>query len=268
MRFAGLPMYDLPEVRAATDGFWHAVRSVLQAEGVAELPAALTRDADIYAHWRDRRLLLSQTCGYPLIASLHDEVSVVGTPCYNAPGCSGYHYRSLLVVRQDGPVQAPADLAGMARWAVNGLDSLSGYWLPLMTLQRLGVSGVWERHVTGEHRASLRAVRDGLAEFAWIDCVTYQLLKSCAATELDGTRAVSWSDPAPGLPFITSAATSSEELTGLRQALASVCAGANQGGIAPLRICGFVETGMTDYAWLRRAATAELSAIAGSGCAR
>lgn len=55
---------------------------------------------DLLPHWRDDNLLLSQTCGYPLVALLPD-VQLVGTFQSNAPGCHDLRYRSWLVARQE-----------------------------------------------------------------------------------------------------------------------------------------------------------------------
>src|SRR5690606_24608272 len=59
-----LPMYDWPEIREATDQLWRAIRRQLADRGI-DAPATLQRQGDPEAMWRDRVLLLSQTCGYP-----------------------------------------------------------------------------------------------------------------------------------------------------------------------------------------------------------
>ena len=93
-RIASLPMYDFD--RDAVEAWWRGIALALQAEGVSGVPSALEWPDDLGAHWRDSRVLLSQTCGYPLMTTLMGDVQVVGAFCYTAPGCFGIHYRSEL----------------------------------------------------------------------------------------------------------------------------------------------------------------------------
>jgi hypothetical protein len=76
---AALPMYDWPELTAATDRLWAALRDGLRAAGVAA-PDALTRDDDPMAGWTDPRLVLGQTCGLPFAGTLAGRVALVGAP--------------------------------------------------------------------------------------------------------------------------------------------------------------------------------------------
>ena len=105
-RIASLPMYDLAEVRSATDALWRALSRSLRARGVERVPDLVAREPDPCASWLSPLLLLSQTCGFPLTHALKGKVRVVGTPCYTAPGCEGPTYRSLLVVGAGGPAAA------------------------------------------------------------------------------------------------------------------------------------------------------------------
>ncbi|HVL22070.1 MAG TPA: hypothetical protein VM422_14005 [Amaricoccus sp.] len=97
---AALPMYDWPEVAAATDGFWAAVRDRLRAEGVAA-PEALERDRGLAEVWTDPGLVLGQACGLPLVRTLAGRVAVVGALDYGLPGCPAGWYRSAVVARTD-----------------------------------------------------------------------------------------------------------------------------------------------------------------------
>ncbi|HDU5781619.1 TPA: phosphate ABC transporter substrate-binding protein, partial [Klebsiella pneumoniae subsp. pneumoniae] len=92
------PMYAIH--RQQTQALWQTVQSLLDERGVmvaGDPPAA--DSGDLLAHWRQPTLLLSQTCGYPLVTQL-PEVQTVGCFHYAAPGCEGRRYRSLLVVRE------------------------------------------------------------------------------------------------------------------------------------------------------------------------
>ena len=86
---AALPMYDLVELKPATDRFWQALRDRLDQAGIADLPQTLSRPDRLTEFWCQPNLLLSQTCGYPLVTELRDAVQLVATPVYSAPGCEG-----------------------------------------------------------------------------------------------------------------------------------------------------------------------------------
>jgi len=221
MRIASLPMYDAdPE---AVEAWWGAIARALRARGVADVPASLERPAELDAHWRDPRLLLSQACGYPLVTSLRRAVQVVGAFRYTAPGCAGFDYRSELVARVEDGAALPA-FAGRTA-AINSLDSHSG-WNALRGLvapyARDGA--FFAGHlVSGSHRASLAAVRSGAADIAAIDCVTLAGLRRRDPDVLRGLHVVCSTASAPGLPLVTSAATSPADLAALREALRAAC---------------------------------------------
>jgi len=84
MMIASLPMYDLPELRTATDAWWSGMAAALRRAGIDPVPDQLTRVDSIAAVWRDPNLLLSQTCGYPLVREMADILQPVATPIYDA----------------------------------------------------------------------------------------------------------------------------------------------------------------------------------------
>ena len=63
---ASLPMYDLPELRSATDDWWRALARALRRAGIDEAPDDLARGVPRERAWRSPQLILTQTCGYPL----------------------------------------------------------------------------------------------------------------------------------------------------------------------------------------------------------
>ena len=98
---AALPMYDLPELRAATDSWWQVIARALRAEGVPDVPAALERAQPVSAVWRNPLLVLSQTCGYPLTHDYSASLTAIAVPSYTAEGCTPGRYRSAFLVRAD-----------------------------------------------------------------------------------------------------------------------------------------------------------------------
>lgn len=94
------------------------MQSLLDERGVmvaGDPPAA--DPGDLLAHWRQPTLLLSQTCGYPLVTQL-PEVQTVGCFHYAAPGCEGRRYRSLLVVREADSHRMLGDFLAVGRCAM------------------------------------------------------------------------------------------------------------------------------------------------------
>ena len=214
-------MYDADP--QAVTAWWRAIARALQAQGVADVPASLAQPADLDAHWRDPRLLLSQACGYPLVTSLRTAVQVVGALHYTAPGCDGIDYRSELIARTADAASLEGFRGRVA--AINSLDSHSG-WNALRGLvaPHARDGAFFARHlVSGSHRGSLAAVQSGAADIAAIDCVTLAGLRRHDPELLRGLRVVCSTASAPGLPLVTSAATTPADLAALRHALQEAC---------------------------------------------
>ena len=76
-----LPMYDWPEFTQATDRLWASIRDNLSKAGI-NAPASLDRTSPPAETWQSPNLLLSQTCGLPLVADLSEKVKVLGSFAY------------------------------------------------------------------------------------------------------------------------------------------------------------------------------------------
>ena len=209
---ASLPMYDLPEVREANDSFWAAVAKAYGVHGT------LTRDADWSASWRNPTLLFSQTCGYPFTHDFADILKYVATPHYDAEGCEGPLYRSILFARE---------AAGLATFkgkvaAFNNRDSMSGMLALQLVFAPLADDGKFFGGTveTGGHAASLAAVQAGKADVCATDCVTLAYLRRYRPAALNGLVQVGVSPQVPGLPYVTRGG----HIPGLRAAVAQVMA--------------------------------------------
>lgn len=224
-RVASLGMYDLPWVRDANDALWAAIAWRLRRRGLVDVPERLERERPLRAIWADSRLLLAQTCGYPLVTELAGRVSLVATPCYAAPGCEGPEHCSLVVVRQSAAAVSLVNLRG-SRLALNGCDSNTGMNLLRALVAPLAAGGRFFGGVveTGAHLASLAAVAAGEADVAAIDCVTHALVARHAPGLLAGTRVLTRTAGTPGLPLVTRAGAAVAEVESLREVLAEVAA--------------------------------------------
>ncbi len=252
------PMYAVNEEK--TRGLWLAVRELLAARGVAlEEIRSYAIPEDLLAHWRNPELLLSQTCGYPLVTQLPD-AQTVGCFHYSAPGCEGRNYRSLLVAREDDVMLTLADFRGR-RVACNAADSQSGYNVLLKMVAPLSRDGRFFSAVvfSGSHRQSLRELQLERADIAAIDCVTWALLQRYQPEALAGLVVIAHGPLAPGLPFITSANSSASTLGLLREALQQLVSDERYRPLCEaLFICGYSDMRRADYqpllAWREEAA--------------
>ena len=220
MAIASLPMYDLPELRAATDAWWQGLARAFRREGIADVPDSLDRRDAYHDVWLARDLLFSQTCGYPLTHALAGRVELVATPCYAAEGCEAASYCSLVVVGVDSTARAIEDLRGQ-RCAVNGLDSQSGCNALRALVATAAKAGRFFGNVaiSGGHKASLALIASGQADVAAIDCVTHGLLARYMPQALAGTRVLCRTASAPGLPYVTGAGADADLLMRLRVGL-------------------------------------------------
>jgi ABC-type phosphate/phosphonate transport system substrate-binding protein len=225
MSVASLPMYDLPEVTAATDAWWTGIARALAREGVADAPAGLTRDGDAEAVWRTPNLLFSQTCGYPLMHDFAGQLRVVATPCYDAVGCDGPSYRSLIMVRADDPATRLEDLRGRIA-AVNATNSQSGYSALRAAVAVVAKSAPFFSRVavSGAHANSLALVATGAADVCAVDCVTHAMLARHRPATVADLRVLGETVAAPGLPYVTRADAGDDLLKRLRAALVAALA--------------------------------------------
>jgi ABC-type phosphate/phosphonate transport system substrate-binding protein len=192
---ASLPMYDMPEIRSATDRFWKALSERLGAT------ATLARPNDYQRVWRDPDLVFSQTCGYPLTHEFRDQLIYVATPHYNAYGCQGPLYCSIIFAHEKKPLEEFRN----ARAAINNRDSMSG-----MLALKLAIAPYSKRRrflatvtETGSHIDSLEAVSAGAADICAIDAVTVQLLRRYRPRLLESLNEIARTPQVPGLPYVT-----------------------------------------------------------------
>ncbi len=197
---ASLAMYDRAEVQPANDRLWAQIRDGVRSAGKAA-PDALTRGENAYwPAWTAPDLILSQTCGFPYRARLHDAVTLIGTPDYGVEGCAPGYYRSVFVARRDDRRSEITAFDGAAL-AFNEDMSQSGWAAPQNYAATHGLT--LRPHLrSGGHINSARAVAEGRAEIAALDAVTWAMIQryDSFATAL---KVVGQTDPTPGLPYIS-----------------------------------------------------------------
>jgi ABC-type phosphate/phosphonate transport system substrate-binding protein len=209
-------MYDFPEVREATTAFWRAVASRIESD------VPLSHPADWTAAWRQRDLLFSQTCGYPFTHEFREKLALVATPHYQADGCEGPRYRSIVFAREDRSLRS---FKGKVA-AFNNRDSMSGMLALQLVFAPLAEGArFFSRAIeSGGHLASLAAVQAVEADICAIDCVTVAYARRYRPSALEGLVEVARSPDVPALPFVTVAGN----VPRLQQALRDVFADASQ----------------------------------------
>lgn len=198
---AELPMYIAPTpVRQASEQWLEETLRLLGS------PRRERFDGPLDDLWLHPRLLLAQTCGYPLKTRLHTQVQVVGRPCFDLSDAQGGRHCSLLVVRRDDARQVLAQWRG-SHGVMNSADSNTGMNLLYRALAPLTATGPFfaRESISGSHRESLRLVAAGEADLAAIDSVTFAYLARHAPEEVAGVRVLGRTEQSPTLPYITRA---------------------------------------------------------------
>lgn len=244
-----LPMYDWPEVRAATDELWRGIARHLSANGFGDVTTTLDRETPLEEQWRSPRLLLSQTCGYPLVHALAGRVALVATPSYAAPGCEGALYSSHIVVRRGSGLRRLSDLRG--RVAVyNNPDSMSGMLALKAVVAPFAENGRFFAEVveSGAHARSLEAVAKAEADVAAIDCVSFAIARRHRRDVVDELEVIAGTPKVPGLPFVTALGRPAPERARLARALAEAFADPRLAAVREeLFIAGLEFPGLAPY---------------------
>ena len=232
-RYAELTMYVAPApVEAANQQWLKRIMALL------ELTRAKPQDLDSLALFRAPKLLLAQTCGYPLVTQLLDQVQLIGRPHYELPDSTGGIHCSLIISRATDKRETLADFKG-SRGVINDLHSNSGMNLFRHQLAPLQKDGRFfsSLGISGAHLHSLRWVKAQCADLAAIDSVTFAYLERYAPQEVAGLRVVARTAASPTLPYITARTSSHAEVERIRAAMntalkqlpeVSACLGLNE----------------------------------------
>ncbi len=212
---ASLPMYDSQSTGWLYDMLWDDIRDHLRKDGI-DAPDKLTRNATPMDDWLNPGLLLSQTCGLPFRAQLHEHLTLVAAPAFWVPDfetppagrepargpvlvAPGQYY-SVVVARKDDPRQKFEEFQG-ATLAYNEPLSQSGWGLMYQLCCETGVQ--FDRAVqTGAHRASALSVLKSRADLASIDMATWFGPMANDRWRAD-LKIIARTPHSPALPFVT-----------------------------------------------------------------
>ncbi|MEL7100366.1 MAG: PhnD/SsuA/transferrin family substrate-binding protein [Pseudomonadota bacterium] len=200
---ASLPMYWRAETAALWQTFWSHVQTAHDGP-LPDLTPPEALPQNWAEHWLDPALALSMTCSLPFRTALRGKVTYVGTLGYGLKAPPGMYYSCVItrpdtmLMTNDQPTRPPARRATLA---YNSADSQSG-WAVTQAAAPFGAPLQIGKVVeTGGHAQSLAAVAAGRADVAYLDAVTWRLLKRY---DPDAQRVIpkGSTDPTPGLPLI------------------------------------------------------------------
>jgi len=202
MRVVAFPMYVLPQMREDMGALWQALAQQLDGR---DLPAAPQFD-DPLAQGLPDNLLMVQYCGFPYVSLWRGQLRPLASLHYDAPHCDGIWHRSVVVVHKNSAYEKLEHLRGREA-AINGYDSNTGMNLLRHAIAPLAggkhfLGGVTE---TGAHVESMRAVADGQADVAAIDCVTFAYIRDYLPELWAQVRVIAVTAASPALPLFTRA---------------------------------------------------------------
>lgn len=221
--FSVLGMYPFQPLQQAWDHlYWKVTRILLEDYNLAA-PLSLKWDINPSDSWSDERLVLGMSCGFPVSTTLRDKVRVIGTfsftPSFGSK--TPFLYRSVIIARKSLSVPLEQVCSEMSlRAAVNSYDSLSGY-ISLLSACGFKYSSGWpqaEVVLTGAHVNSYVAVRDGAADIASVDGMTWEYLQRISPSLLDGVVVVGYGPYVPCLPLILKGDATDAEVSAWRNA--------------------------------------------------
>ncbi|KXU87322.1 phosphate ABC transporter substrate-binding protein [Caballeronia megalochromosomata] len=248
---AALPMYNVAPALAAD---WRTLLEHVREHLAGWLDARgdtleiVDPGPDLTAFWLRDDVLLSQTCGYPLVHALAHRVQVIGAPDFDAPGCENGAYRSVVIVGTQVRAQSIEGCRGL-RAAYNDDDSNSGMNFLRHAVAPFARDGRFFASVTktGAHLASLRALAELRADVAAIDCVTFAFAQSHLPELTAGVRVLDVTASAGALPFIASMRVPQNAIDTIFDALADALS--HDPALAGrLRLRGVVRRTPADYA--------------------
>lgn len=246
---AALSAFDLPFLRPAQDALWRLVREALARRGITDTPAKLTRPIDERRLWTHPAIVLGQLDAYRFAQVFPTTLVAIAAPHYDCERCEGACYRALVVVRDDADIQAWTGLEQRTA-AVEGLDHLGSWRLFKAWVQGVVDPAVFFGRViiSGGSVESLSLVRSGAADYAVLDCVSWQLVRENLPAVGRGLRVLAETDPGLAPPFVCSTARGDRERHAVYDALEAVVHGGEAADVLRrLRLAAVEPAGMLAY---------------------
>lgn len=242
-QIAELGFYPFEDTRSAWNELWRNVQSRAKW-----LPEKLQWTDQPKELWLRDELVVSHTCGWPLVTRLSEKVRVVGAFRHTTAESASHFYRSVILGRVDG---TPFDFQGSVA-AINDLESLSGSISLIAAIH--GPQEIWrgEIKLSGSHAESVQMLCRGEADIASIDSVSLAHLRRIMPKQISELYRICTGPIVPCLPIITSAKTTDEQLDDIRNAFSIASTDPTIKNITnTLFISGFDALDLEDYLPLR-----------------
>jgi ABC-type phosphate/phosphonate transport system substrate-binding protein len=216
-------MYNLPEMRPANAAFWSAIHTVLQRQGVSDVPLALDFERRPVPAVIERDTLLTQVCGYPLQTIFRGQATLLGAPVYAVEHCEGATHAGVFIVHRESGFRRLADLKG-CRFVFNSRHSNSGMNLPRRAIADIARDAPFFGSIAETHSqpGNIERIARGEADATCVDCVTYAFFRRHRPQLGELTRILGVTLSTPSIPFVTSSATPDDLKACLRAALSNV----------------------------------------------
>lgn len=201
---AALPMYDWPEQHSASNTVWGVLRSAFEHDGLV-IPVELDRSRPPMSIWTDPDLLFGQTCGLPFADHLQDKTQILGIPVFDTEGVQGGSYSSRIITKKNDCRRTLSDFRG-GHLVINDLGSQSGCNALRLKLSQSNLTPIFfgSLHISGSHRASIRAVAESEADLCCIDPVCWDLAKRYDPDIVRLLDVIDETPYTPNLPYICS----------------------------------------------------------------
>lgn len=175
---------------------------------------------DLHEHWQQANVLMSQTCGYPLVTELKNKVHLLGSFEYDVPFANEIYCKSVIICKANHEGTQLSDFKNKVV-AFNSAQSQSGYNSLRHLIAPLSSKGQFFKSTifTGGHRDSVLAVQAGQADIASIDGVSYEGFLQHAPEITQGLKIIATTHSYPGLPLISAINTPTTVLTALKNTL-------------------------------------------------
>jgi ABC-type phosphate/phosphonate transport system substrate-binding protein len=247
---ASLPMYNLPEMQAANQAFWDAIRHELQQQGVEDAPQMLDFERRPVPAAIEPDTLFTQVCGYPLQTIFRGQAVVLGAPLYAVERCEGPTHAAVFIVHRDAAFTEVKGLKG-CRFVYNSRHSNSGMNLPRRVIAEIAGGAPFFGSIaeTDSHPGNIERIARREADATCVDCVTYAFFCRHRPELGDLTRVLAATPATPSLPFVSALTTPDDLRAGLQAALFAVARSARWSDVrAGLMLRDIVPVEIASYA--------------------
>eukprot|EP01038_Epipyxis_sp_PR26KG_P009524 gene9524-12830_t len=208
-------IYNFPEVSSSNDYIWNHVYNSLQLVGEINSSVQNKYYNAMIPIGELNKLCLGQICSWPMLYN-PKAFQLVAIPKY-AFEENDNTYFSVIINR----INSETNPKLWSSVAINSRSSVSGCLL-FAAYVGIEVMDIINIIYTESHEQSINAVKNGQADVACIDYVTYSILKKHRPWFLDSIEINGRTTTAPAIPFVTSYNATSDTIEKLQFSLSEL----------------------------------------------